>query len=57
MPFGRVSEFYLSRDVGGNAEHALLQWAIAESANQDFGFAFSPRRSLPKFRSVPPIAG
>ena len=23
MPFGRVSEVYLSRDVGGNAEHAL----------------------------------
>ena len=23
MPFGRVSEVYLSRDVGGNAERAL----------------------------------
>jgi hypothetical protein len=23
MPFGRVSEVYLARDVGGNAEHAL----------------------------------
>jgi hypothetical protein len=33
MPFGRVSEFYLSRDVGGNAGAAAfaVSWLKAVS--------------------------